>query len=218
MHGQVRPSGLTSFDARRKAQRTPKKVRNILFPIQAAYFELRMGTSLRDQLLKAGLVSKEQVRQAEKQRRKQPHAASAASAEQKRAAQQTQATKTARDQELNRRKAAKAEAKARRAQIRQLIEQNRLPKSDSEVYYSFQDGKHIRRIAVEPEQRRQLIAGELAIARYGMGYALLPLAAASRIRERDAAAIVDLSTYAADESTAEDDAYKGFEVPDDLMW
>jgi uncharacterized protein len=174
-------------------------------------------STLRDQLLKAGLVDEKQVRQAERQRRKQPGKAPAENAAQKQAAQQAQAAKAARDQELNRRKAAKAEAKAREAQIRQLIEHNRLPQSDSEAHYCFQDGTYVRRIAVDDAQRRQLSRGELAIARYKKTYALVPAAAAARIRERDPGAIVDLESTVGGQGD-EDDAYKGFEVPDDLLW
>jgi uncharacterized protein len=177
-----------------------------------------MGTSLRDQLLKAGLVNERQVKQAEKQHRKQQGNPTAEAAARKQAAQQAQAAKAARDLELNRRNAAKAEARARQGQVRQLIEQNRLPKSESEEYYCFQDGRHVRRIPVDAAQRGQLIRGELAIARYGKGFALLPLSAAARVRERDPRAIVDHGVDAKSKQESEDDPYKGFEVPDDLIW
>jgi len=178
-----------------------------------------MGT-LRDQLLKAGLVSEEQVRQAEKQRRKQQKSPAAAAAAQKKAAERAreQAAKVARDQELNRRNAAKAEAKAREAQVRQIVEQNRLPKSESHDYYAFQDGKHVRRIAVDEGQRGLISRGELVIVRYDKSYALLPAAAAARVRERDPRAVIDIPAPEDGSATDMDDFYKGFEVPDDLVW
>lgn len=178
-----------------------------------------MGT-LRDQLLKAGLVSQEQVRQAEKQHRKQRKSPAAAAAAQNQAAERkrAEAAKVARDQELNRRNAAKAEAKAREAQVRQIVEQNRLPKSESHDYYAFQDGKHVRRIAIDEGQRAKIGSGELVIVRYDKSFALVPAAAAERVRERDPKAVIDI---AAPERSGEgdmDDFYKGFEVPDDLVW
>src|SRR5690606_26398051 len=168
-----------------------------------------MGSSLRDQLLKAGLVNEQQVKQTEKQLRKQPRTKKpAASAAQKQAAQ-AQAAKAARDRELNRRKAEKAEARARAAQVRQLIDKHRLPSCDDGEPYHFQDGKHVRRIYVDPDQRAKLVKGELAVARYGKGFALLPLSAVDRVRERDPHAIVDLDAGAPRDD--EDDPYKGFE-------
>jgi uncharacterized protein len=176
-----------------------------------------MGTSLRAQLLKAGLVSEQQVKQAEKQLRQQPRKApKAAPPRPPSTAARAQAAKAAHDRELNRRKAAKAEAKARAAQIRQIVAQHRLPSVDEGAPFYFQDGAQIRRIYVDAEQRARLTRGELAIARYGSGFALLPPPIAARVRERDPQAVVDIDAAAA--GADDDDAYKGFEVPDDLLW
>lgn len=178
-----------------------------------------MGTSLREQLLRAGLVSEKQVHQAEKHSRKQARAATAATDAQKRAgAQAAQAAKAARDRELNRRNTDKAEAKAREAQARQLVEQHRLPSVENGAPYYFQDGVHIRRIDVDTGQRNQIVTGEVVIARLGSGFALLPSSAAARVRDRDPRAIVDFDTSAARSNRNEADAYQGFEVPDDLIW
>lgn len=175
-----------------------------------------MSSSLRDQLLKAGLVSEKQVKQAERQARKPPQRAKPAPADAQKQAAAERAAKAARDRELNRRQAAKAEAKARQAQVRQLIEQHRLPSpADGEPFY-FQDDRLVRRVYVDGAQREKLIRGELAIARYGTGFALLPPAAAERVRERDPNAIIDLPANGPE--SKEDDYYAGFEVPDDLMW
>ena len=65
--------------------------------------------------------------------------------------------------------------------------------------------------------RDQLIRGQLVIVRSGSGYELVPVAAAERIRSRDADVIVVWNTPAADQP-AEDDPYKDFPIPDDLMW
>ena len=178
-----------------------------------------MGTSLREQLLRAGLVSEKQVHQAEKHSRKQARAATAATDAQKRAAAQAaQAARAARDRELNRRNADKAEAKAREAQARQLVEQHRLPSAEDGAPYYFQDGAHIRRIDVDTGQRNQIVAGEVVIARLGSGFALLPSSAAARVRDRDPRAIVEFDTSAVRSDQNEADAYQGFEVPDDLIW
>lgn len=217
-----------------------------------------MNSSLRDQLLAAGLVSEKQARQAaqqEQQRqfrnRPRPDSArgSAPGAKPGSAkgpsqqgqpnrppspppikyatpspqaaatlqAQQAQAAKVARDQELNRRREEKAQRRARLAEIEQIIEQNRLPRLETEDHYSFIDGKKIRRMSVDPQRREQLTRGELMIVRYRGHYAVVPPAIAERIRERDANMVVPFVQPAA--SAAEpDDAYKDFVVPDDLMW
>ena len=182
-----------------------------------------MSMSLRDQLLQAGLVNEKQAREAERQqqqqqqgRQKLPKQQRSRPSEQQLAVQQAQQAKVARDQELNRNKQHKAERKARLAQIRQLIEQSRLPKGDTGEYYNFVDGNKIRRIAVDASLRERLHRGEIAIARYDAGYEWVPAATAARIRERDERAIVAQGSAA--DTGHSDDAYQAFGVPDDLMW
>jgi len=131
-------------------------------------------------------------------------------------AQQAQAAKVARDQELNRRREEKAKRRARIAEIEQIIDQNRAPRLETEDYYSFIDGKKIRRMSVDPQRREQLTSGVLAIVRYKGHYAVVPKAIAERIRERDENMVVPV--VQPKETAAPDDAYKDFVVPDDLMW
>jgi hypothetical protein len=133
------------------------------------------------------------------------------------AALQAQAAKQARDQELNRRKQEKEAARARAAQVRQLIEQHRVPRVESDDYFNFQDGGKIRRIPVDVELRRRILQGSLVIAGCEGRYDLVPQEAAARIQERDPRAIVELPAPATSEPAA-DDPYKDFVVPDDLTW
>lgn len=179
-----------------------------------------MSLSLREQLLQAGLGTKKQAKQAEQQQnRPQPRNKPQQPSPQALAAQQAQAAKAARDQELNRKQQEKAEKKARRAQVRQVIEQNRVARPESEEYYNFIDGKMIRRMAVTPELRERLTRGELVPVRYSGHYELVPTAVVPRIKEIDETVLVN---GGAAESPAdpkgEDDPYKDFVVPDDLRW
>jgi len=187
-----------------------------------------MSMSLRDQLLKAGLVSEQQAKQAERQasqqqRQKQKHQPKDKRdtvSETQQAARRVQAAKAARDQELSRRQKDQAEAKARQAQIDQLIEQHRLPRAQTEERYNFVIGGKIRRIPADAALRARIISGELTIVRGSGGYELVPAEAAGRIRERDARAVVWQGGTEPGAPTAApaEDPYKGFEVPDDLMW
>ncbi len=127
-----------------------------------------------------------------------------------------QAAKVARDQALSRKQQEKAQKKALQAQIKQLIEQNRLPQVESDEPYNFVDDSKIRRITLNAANRGAMTRGELCIVRHEGRYDLVPAAIAGRIRERDATAVVTIS--AASDTAPVDDAYKGFEVPDDLIW
>jgi len=181
-----------------------------------------MSLSLRDQLLKAGLVTEKQAQQAERQQARQQYQQPrskkqpAGPTPQQIAAQKAQAEKTARDAELNRRKQEKVERKARFAQIRQLVEQHQVPRVESDDFYNFVDGTRIRRVPVNPELRARLIRGELAIVRNEGRYAFVPAAIAADVRARVERAVIHHNQPKSDD--AGDDPYKDYVVPDDLMW
>ncbi|TBU71713.1 DUF2058 domain-containing protein [Pseudomonas daroniae] len=179
-----------------------------------------MAISLRDQLLKAGLVNEKQVKQASKQQQKQQRLVKKGQAEEDNsgqlAAQQAKAEKAIRDQELNRQQQEKAEQKARAAQVKQLIEISRLPKLTTEDYYNFVDDKKVKRLSVNTLMRDKLSRGSLAIVRHGGGYEVIPREAALKIQERDPQRILLLNTPT--EAADEDDPYAAYQVPDDLMW
>jgi uncharacterized protein YaiL (DUF2058 family) len=144
------------------------------------------------------------------------------------AANKALAAKNARDQELNRRQQEKAAAKARRSEVKQLIEQYRVPPVQSDVYFNFADGNRLSRVAVTAEMRDQLVKGTLVVVRYEGHYAVVPASVAPRIRERDEHAVVGAEAAApAAPATAtseggggadKEDPYKDFVVPDDLVW
>lgn len=179
-----------------------------------------MALSLRDQLLKAGLVNEKQAKQAGKQQQKQQRLVHKGQVEkdesQKLAAQQAMAEKAARDQELNRQQQEKIEQKARAAQVKQLIEVSRLPKLTTEDYYNFVDDKKVKRLSVNALMRNKLSSGSLAIVRHGGGYEVIPREAALKIQERDPRRVILLNTPT--EAADADDPYAAYQVPDDLMW
>lgn len=186
-----------------------------------------MSLSLREQLLQAGLVSSKQAKQAEQQKRQQtrqqqktqPRPQPAAPTAPQRAQQQAQAAKIARDQELNRQRQEQRERQAKLAEIRQIVEQNRIPRIESDDYFNFVHKNKIHRIAVDAALRERITHGQVIIVRYGKFYAPVLPEIAQRVRERDADSVVDLNAQLSSASEpAEDDPYKDFVVPDDLKW
>ncbi|WP_339082696.1 DUF2058 domain-containing protein [Pseudomonas sp. TMP9] len=179
-----------------------------------------MALSLRDQMLKAGLVNEKQAKQVGKEQQKKQRLEQKGHIEkdesQKLAAQQAMAEKAARDQALNRQQQEKVEQKARTAQVKQLIEVSRLPKLTTEDYYNFVDDKKVKRLPVNALMRNKLSSGSLAIVRHGGGYEVIPREAALKIQERDAQRVVLLNTPT--EAPDADDPYAAYQVPDDLMW
>jgi uncharacterized protein YaiL (DUF2058 family) len=183
----------------------------------------RMGLSLRDQLLQAGLVTEQQVQRAERDQRQQHFKAprgkrrvAPGPTPAQLAAQKAAAEKAARDAEANRRKQEKLERRAKFAEIKQLVAAHQLPRVETEDFYNFQDGARIRRIEVTPQLRAQLVGGQLAIVRSEGRFAFVPAAIGEQIGARVEKALLHLNRPEA--KPAADDPYAGHVVPDDLMW
>jgi len=179
-----------------------------------------MRNPLQEQLLKAGLVNKTKAaqvvrEQAKNRQGKTPAPPSAEQVEAKR----LQAEKAERDRALAAERNAQMRANEAHAQVRQIVEAHKV-KREGEIAYRFTDGGAIRDVLVNEALRAQLASGTLAIVRHGQGYELLPRVAADKVYERDAAMIVlDHGLgEAGSGSDADDEYYKQFQVPDDLIW
>ncbi len=197
-----------------------------------------MGNTLQDQLKKAGLANAKQAAKAKRaqgQKQRDAQRGKHVEDEATRLAREAQEAKVAKDRELNRAAQDAREAREIRAQIRQIVEMNRIAERGGSDF-RFTDAAKIRTLHVEEEARDALVKGRLGVVRLdgpnngsgdGSGgpadeprYEIVPRAVAKKIAERDAACVVLLNSRetAADDAPAEDDPYAGYEVPDDLMW
>ncbi|MEH6624978.1 MAG: DUF2058 domain-containing protein [Motiliproteus sp.] len=178
-----------------------------------------MSNSLHDQLLKAGLVNKKKAQASKKQKHQQRTQAKSGPTEADEAklnAQKAREEKTERDRELNRQRKAEADRKAVEAQIRQLIELNRISSRDGEVAYNFTDQTKIKRIYITEKLVDQLSRGHLAIVTLNDQYELVPAAVAEKISLRNDSVIIQ--HIEAQPEDDQDDPYADYKIPDDLMW
>ena len=124
-----------------------------------------VGNSLQDQLLKAGLVNTQQLKQTKTEKRKenrQSHGHSPAQSESRQRLQAEVAEKARRDRELNLKRQEELRRREEENSIRQLIHAHRLSRAGGEFAFNFQDGGRLRRLYLTPEQQRSLVAGHLA--------------------------------------------------------
>ncbi|WP_260260545.1 DUF2058 domain-containing protein [Vibrio intestinalis] len=169
--------------------------------------------TLQEQMLKAGLVNEKKLKKAKKGSKKsrvQAREVKAAVEENKRQQQE-------RDKELSTQQKEQRLSKEIKAQIKQLIEMNKIDLKDGEIKYNFTDGTLVKALYVEELVQTQLAKGILSIARYEEGYVVIPSVVANKISQRDEETIIELNTSSSDE-VDEDDPYADFVVPDDLMW
>ena len=179
-----------------------------------------MANSLQDQLMKSGLANKKQevrARKAKNTREKMQRKGHEVVDEAKELARKASEEKVARDRELNRARTEEAERRAVAAQVRQIVEMNRLAER-GDVEFRFTEGSAIRTLMVQEPQRRALVAGSLAVVSLDGRHDIVPRKVADKIAERDAAAVVLRNERTAQDADPVDDEYAGYEVPDDLMW
>ncbi len=152
--------------------------------------------NLRDKLLKAGLVTEKQAKEAEQRTPRKHREREAQASVEERQRREAFAAREAELAEERRREAAKAaEARMqseRARQLRQLVESNRLREAPGEVNFHFvrRSGK-IARLAVSPETAKMLESGAAAVVEDPgqPEHAVVPAEAARRIYEVDPQAI-----------------------------
>ena len=179
-----------------------------------------MRNPLQDQLLKAGLVKKSKVAQVVREQTRQREGKAPAPDAGKVDAQRLQAERAERDRALAAERNAQARINEQLAQVRQIVEMHKLGRK-GEITYRFDDGGRIRSVLVDHALRAQLASGAAVVVRHGDGYELLPRAAADKVRARDPSMIVlDHADGAVAAATGDEDDefYRHFEVPDDLVW
>ncbi|MBC8209345.1 MAG: DUF2058 domain-containing protein [Desulfobulbaceae bacterium] len=145
-----------------------------------------MGNPFQDQFLKAGLVSKKQVKKVKHEKRhNRKQNKEDSSVEVSRKARQEQEAQAQRNRELNLKYAEENRLKEQNALIKQLIQGSRLDQDERGQRYNFVDQKKIKRIFVSEEMADQLSLGQLAIVKFGNGYEVVPAKVARQIIDRD---------------------------------
>ena len=179
-----------------------------------------MSNPFQEQLLKAGLVSKQQVQQVNKEKqkkKKQQKSKKPVIDEAALRAQKTAQAKAQRDRELNEKKQQQARARAVSAEINQLILDHMIKRDDScELVYNFEHDRKVKRIYINQQMKQQLIDGTLALARIDGRYELVPLSVAEKIKQRNEKRVITFEPE--DKRPDEDDPYADYQVPDDLIW
>ena len=175
--------------------------------------------TLQEQMLKAGLVSSKKAAKVQRTAKKSRVQAREA----REAVEENKKAQIERDKLLSEQQKQAVLAKEFKAQVKQLIEMNRITVSRGNITFNFTDGNLIKKIEVDKQTQAQLINGRLAIARLVINasgdceYAIIPAVVADKIAQRDADSIV-LNSALSQEEQDEDDPYADFKIPDDLMW
>lgn len=184
--------------------------------------------SLQEQLLKSGLIGTGQARavksEKHKQAKQQQHNKAVSVDDLKEKAQKSRLEQAERDRELNQQRKQDEERKQLVAQVKQLIEQNRIPQSnaasdqlDVSITYHFTDHDKVKALYVSKSMRDQITQGHLAIVRLGKQYEIVSAEVADKIKRRDESSVIVFNVLASEVDNQED-PYAAYQVPDDLTW
>jgi hypothetical protein len=183
-----------------------------------------MKKTFQEQLLQLGLVDKKKAGQVKKERHqtKKQNAKAGKNVvvvdENVLLAQQIEEKKKARARKLNMQREAKLQSRAEDAQVKQLVEQNRLDKDDRGIAYRFNVNGKIQRIFVAGPIADQLSDGRLGIVGIADRYEVVPRATIEKIQSISDRVYVNIVVASSKAAQDPDDPYAGYEVPDDLMW
>lgn len=145
-----------------------------------------MGLSLKDQLLKAGVVNKKQAKKAahDKRSSKKKNKGKKLVPQINKTLQEQQA-KEKRNHELNQQRNEKKLKQEGLAQVKQLIETNCLKLDDCDDPYYFKLGKVIKKLYVNKEIAQKLASGLLAIVQHNDHFVVVPARVVKQIADRD---------------------------------
>ncbi|MEW5904088.1 MAG: DUF2058 family protein [Pseudomonadota bacterium] len=182
-----------------------------------------MGDSLRDQLLKSGIVKqvRDERRAVPPAAKQKPPKAGRRDGDRRGDSGEIDLAKAyamrAQTEAAERRKAEQEAAerarlkRERRSQVQKLLEGQSLNKAEADQARHFEYGGKIRRVYVDASQLQALNAGELGVIQFAGRYVLVSRAVADQVRAIDPEALALVVDPAAPDSS--DDG-----VPDDLVW
>ena len=108
-----------------------------------------------------------------------------------------------------------AERKRIKAEIKTLIEADKIDNVKGEIAHSYVIGKRIKQMFVSEPIREQLLAGTSVITRLNGATYIIPALTGEKVCALNSDWVVVTPST---EAPSEDDEYADFQVPDDLTW
>ena len=185
--------------------------------------------SLQDQLLKAGLSTKQKARQAnsdtrKKNKQKRSGVAHGDSLQEKvqQDLAQSKAEKQAKDNALNEDKKLKLAEKEQTLRIKQILVHHQIKNVFGDHEYNYTFASKIKKLSVNAITHKSLVNGRLALCGLeqdgeDITY-LVTSETAEKVATLDESIILVQNDKIESEMLDEDDPYADFQIPDDLMW
>ena len=187
--------------------------------------ENRKMASLQEQLLQAGLTTKQKARQANSdQRKKNKQKRSGVKVEtslQEKVKQDVaheKAEKKLRDDALNAQKKKALAQKEQSLRILQILQHHHLKNCAGDNEYNYTYGTTIKKIALDSATHKALVNGRLALCGLNDITYIVTSETAAKLITLDETVLLVQNTRNEAALLVEDDPYADFQIPDDLMW
>lgn len=181
--------------------------------------------SLQDQLLKAGLTTKQKAKQANTQKRKAKKQKNSGVKVDDTLQEQVQKDlikakedKVAKDSVLNAQKKEALAEKEKFNRILQILQHHFIKRTDGELTYNYTFGTKVKKLFVNDATQKALINGRLALCGLNDETFIVTAETAAKVATIDETVILLKNEKVEDDSVNEDDPYAEFQIPDDLMW
>ncbi len=181
--------------------------------------------SLQEQLLKAGLTTKQKAQQANtdkrrknKQKRSGVKVETSLQEQVKQEVQLSQKEKQAKDAALNAKKKQELEQKEQKLRILQILQHHHLKNIQGETEYNYTFDNKIKKLHLDPQTHKALVNGRLAICGLDEITYVVTSETAVKIAELNADVVLLKNDKTAEVQIDEDDPYADYQIPDDLMW
>lgn len=180
--------------------------------------------SLQDQLLKAGLTTKQKTRQANVDKRKKNKQKRSGVQHGNSLQEQVQqdlikakSDKQTKDNALNEQKQLQLAAKERVLRIKQILTHHQIKGVAGDHEYNYTFDTTIKKLPLDLVTHKALVNGQLALCGLDEITYLVTRETAEKLSELDKSIILVQNDKVQDE-VDEDDPYADYQIPDDMMW
>ncbi len=181
--------------------------------------------SLQDQLLKAGLTTKQKTRQANVDKRKKnkqkrsgvQHGASLQEQVQQDLAK-AKTDKQSKDNTLNELKQQQLADKEQFLRIKQILTHHQIKNVGGDNDYNYTFDTTIKKLPLDAVTHKALVNGRLALCGLDNVTYLVTRETAEKLSELDNSIVLVQNDKARDEKVDVNDPYADYQIPDDLMW
>jgi uncharacterized protein YaiL (DUF2058 family) len=181
--------------------------------------------SLQDQLLKAGLTTKQKARQANsasrkknKQKRSGVDIGQSLQEQVKTDLEKIKQEKLAKDTALNEDKKQQLADKENVLRILQILQHHQIKNVKGETVYNYTFDNKIKKLFVDPVSHRALVNGRLAVCGLDEISYLVTAETAAKVATLDATVVLVQNDRVETDIVEDDDPYADYQIPDDMMW